>query len=121
MRKLALCLFLLLAACAERWEKPGATEADSNAAQAACGRLAAAQIRPHWVRTMTRPAGYDPGERVCSKHRGIKQCQVVRQPGWRSAEYHTYDANAPARQAVRSSCLTNLGFTFKGLRLLRLF
>jgi hypothetical protein len=38
MRKIALCLFLLLAACAERWEKPGATEADSDAAQAELGQ-----------------------------------------------------------------------------------
>ena len=121
MRKPALCLLLFLAACAERWEKPGATEADSDAAQAACGRLAAAQIRPNWVSTMIRPGGYDPGETFCWKSNGIKQCQVVRKPGWRSAQYHTYDANAPMRQAVRSSCLTNQGFTYKGLRPLRLF
>ena len=121
MRQLAPCLFLLLAACAERWEKPGVNEAEADAAQAVCTRIAAAQIMPSWVRIMTRSAGYDPGEKVCSKRRGIKQCHVVRHAGWRPAEYHTYDANAPERRAVRARCLTSQGFTFKGLRPLRLF
>jgi hypothetical protein len=121
MRKPALFLLLFLAACAERWEKPGVTEAEADAAQAACTRFAAAQIMPNIVRKMTRPAGYDPGETFCWKSNGIKQCKVVRHPGWRAAEYHTYDANAPARSAVRTSCLTNRGFTYAGLRPLRLF
>ena len=121
MRKPPLCLLLFLAACAERWEKPGVTEAEADAAQAACTRFAAAQIMPRLVTEMTRPAGYDPGETRCWKSNGIKQCRVVRHPGWRAAEYRTYDANAPARRAVRTNCLTNRGFTYAGLRPLRLF
>ena len=121
MCKPALFLLLFLAACAERWEKPGVTEAEADAAQAACTRFAAAQIMPRLVTEMTRPGWYDPGETSCWKSNGIKRCEVVRRPGWRVAEYRTYDANAPMRQAVRSSCLTNQGFTYKGLRPLRLF
>jgi hypothetical protein len=56
MRLLPLTLAVLLAACAERWEKPGATEADSDAAQAACTAQAAEQIKPAMVWMQIQPA-----------------------------------------------------------------
>lgn len=50
-------LLLLLAGCAERWERPGATEAESEAAQAECTAVAARQVPPAMVWGQTSP-GY---------------------------------------------------------------
>jgi hypothetical protein len=65
MRVLPLALLLLLSACAERWEKPGATESDSDAAQATCTAQAAEQIRPAMVWMQVQPAYWEPGETHC--------------------------------------------------------
>ena len=75
MRLLPLTLALLLAACAERWEKPGATEADSDAAQSACTAQAAEQIRPAMVWMQVQPAYWDSGETHCwTSPNGVTNC-----------------------------------------------
>jgi len=81
MRVLPLALALLLAACAERWEKPGATEADSDAAQAACTAQAAEQIKPG--------LDADPARLL-----GTRRDPLLDQPQW-GHELHPSPAAAP--------------------------
>jgi hypothetical protein len=121
MRVVPLVLALLLAACAERWEKPGATEADSDAAQSACTAQAAEQIRPAMVWMQVQPAYWEPGETRCWTHpNGVRDC-VRRPPRLRPPIYDWVDVNIPIRQEARAKCLAEQGFTYKGLRPLRLF
>ena len=121
MRVLPLALAVLLAACAERWEKPGATEADSDAAQSACTAQAAEQIRPAMVWMQVQPAYWEPGETHCwTGPNGATRC--TRRPSrLRPAIYDWVDVNIPIRQEARAKCLNERGFTYKGLRPLRLF
>lgn len=119
MRGLVLIL-LLLAGCAERWERPGATEADSDAAQAQCTAVAAQQVPPALVWTQTAPARYEPGERRCRTYRGHTEC-VTRPSRYIPPQYGWVDANTGQRRAARALCLQEGGWTYQGVRPLRLF
>ncbi|MFM7779012.1 MAG: hypothetical protein ACKPB8_09690 [Alphaproteobacteria bacterium] len=121
MRALPLALLLLLTACAERWEKPGATEADSDAAQATCTAQAAEEIKPAMVWMQVQPAYWEPGETRCwTSPNGVTNC-TRRPPRLRPPIYDWVDVNIPIRQEARAKCLNEQGFTYKGLRPLRLF
>ena len=121
MRALPLALLLLLSACAERWEKPGATEADSEAAQSACTAQAAEEIKPAMVWMQVQPAYWEQGETHCwTSPNGGTRC--TRRPArLRPPIYDWVDVNIPIRQEARAKCLAEQGFTYKGLRPLRLF
>ena len=121
MRVLPLAFLLLLSACAERWEKPGATEADSEAAQSACTAQAAEEIKPAMVWMQVQPAYWEPGETHCwTSPNGGTRC--TRRPArLRPPIYDWVDVNIPIRQEARAKCLAEQGFTYKGLRPLRLF
>ena len=121
LRLLPLALLLLLAACAERWERPGATEAEADAAQSACTALAAEQIKPAMVWMQVQPAYWEAGETHCwTAPNGVTRC-TRRPPRLRPPVYDWVDVNIPARQEARAKCLNEQGFTYKGLRPLRLF
>lgn len=121
MRLLPLILLLLLAACAERWEKPGATEAEGDAAQAGCTALAAEQIKPAMVWMQVAPAYWEPGDRHCwTGGNGVTHCRNS-PPRFRPPVFDWVDINIPARQEARATCLREQGFTYQGLRPLRLF
>ena len=121
MRLLPLCLLLLLAACAERWEKPGATEAESDAAQSACTAVAAEKIAPAMVWMQVQPAYWEPGDRHCwTGANGITRCRSS-PPRWRPPVFDWVDVNIPARREARAQCLQEQGFSYQGLRPLRLF
>lgn len=75
MRFLPLMLLWLLSACAERWEKPGTTEAEADAAQAACTAQAAEHIKPAMVWMQVAPAYWEPGDRHCwTGANGVTHC-----------------------------------------------
>jgi hypothetical protein len=113
-------LVLLLAGCAERWERPGATEADSDAAQAQCTALAAERVPPALVWTQTAPGYWVPPERRCRTRNGVTHCDY--RPGrYIPPQFGWVDANTAPRRAARAACLQEGGWTYQGLRPLRLF
>src|SRR5690349_2228855 len=58
MRRLAALLLLLaLAGCAERWTRPGATEAQADAANAACTDQAMLAVPPQMSWEIVEPGG----------------------------------------------------------------
>jgi hypothetical protein len=116
----SLAILMSLAACAERWERPGATEAESEAAQAQCAVVAERQVPPAMVWTQTAPARYEPGERRCRTYRGRTEC-VTRPSRHVPATFGWVDANTGQRRAARAMCLQEGGWSYQGLRPLRLF
>lgn len=120
MRVLVPIVLLLLAGCAERWERPGATEAESDAAQAQCSAVAAQQVPQALVWTQVAPARYEPGERRCRTYRGHTEC-VTRAPRYVPPQYGWVDANVGPRRAARAACLQEGGWSYQGVRPLRLF
>lgn len=119
MRKI-LVLLVLLAGCAERWERPGATEQDSEAAQAECTAIAARQVPPELVWMQTSPGYWEGPERRCFTRGGRTEC-IVRPGRYQPPQYGWVDANTGQRRVVRAACLTERGWTYHGLRPLRLW
>ena len=119
MRRI-LILMLLLAGCAERWERPGATEAESDAAQALCTAIAAEQVAPVMVWTQVAPARWEAGERRCRTRGRHTECHT-RPARYIPPQYGWVDAAVPQRRAARALCLQAEGWTYQGLRPLRLF
>ncbi len=113
-------LMLLLTACAERWERPGATEADSEAAQQACSAAAAAQVPPAMVWAQTAAGYWQAAERRCRTRNGETEC-VYRPARYIPPRYGWVDANTGPRSAARAACLQEGGWTYQGLRPLRLW
>lgn len=120
MQRIAILLLLLLAGCAERWERPGSTEAESEAAQARCTVIAAEQVPPVMVWTQVAPAQWEPGERRCRTRGDHTEC-YVRPPRYIPPQYGWVDAAVPQRRAARAVCLQAEGWSYQGLRPLRLF
>jgi hypothetical protein len=111
---------LLLAGCAERWSRPGATEAEGEAAQAQCAALASRQVPPAMVWTQVAAGYWVPPERRCRTTRdGDRDC-VYRPGRYVPPRFDWVDVNAPARREARNACLVEGGWTFEGLRPLRL-
>ena len=115
-----LALLIFLAGCAERWERPGATEAESEAAQARCTAVAAQQVPPVMVWAQVEPARWEPGERRCYTRGHRTEC-YTRAPRYIPPRYGWVDAAVPQRRAARAACLQEEGWTYQGLRPLRLF
>jgi len=113
-------VMLLLVGCAERWERPGATEAEAEAAQARCTAMAAAQVPPAMVWTMIEPGRWEPGERRC-RRRGEYILCTDRPPRFVPPRYGWVDAAVAERRAARAACMQAEGWTYRGLRPLRLF
>ncbi len=112
-------LLVLLAACAERWERPGATEAESEAALAICAAEAARQVPPAMVWTMVSPGSWIPGEQACWSEGGRRRC--VRRPArYIPPRYDWVDLAAGQRRTARNGCMAEGGWTYEGLRPLRL-
>ncbi len=117
----ARCLVvLLLAGCAERWERPGATEAESDAAQAQCAALATRQVPAAMVWTQVAAGYWISSERRCRTTRdGDRDC-VYRPARYVPPRFDWVDVNTQARRDARNACLVDNGWTFQGLRPLRL-
>lgn len=121
MSKFRLVLMmLLLAGCAERWERPGATEAESDAAQANCTAAAAQKVPPAPVWTEVAAGYWVPPERRCVTQRDGRRDCFYRPGRFVPPRFDWVDLNTEPRRAVRAACLTAEGWSFQGLRPLRL-
>jgi hypothetical protein len=119
MRRLPVLLMLLtlLIGCAERWTRPGASEAEADATNAACADQSVLEVPQLLVWQMVEPAGYDR-DRRCWREGGRQVCEVF--PRFRPARFAWVDMNATPREAWRRECMRGKGFTFEGYRPLRL-
>jgi hypothetical protein len=117
MRYLGLVVLLLLAACAERWERPGATEAQADAMNAQCRAMAAAAIPPYIVTRLAAPARVER-ERNCRREGGQERCTFRER--YIPERWEQVDLNNSRREAVRTGCMAEKGFTFTGYRPLRM-
>ncbi|MCS6932212.1 MAG: hypothetical protein NZM27_08390 [Acetobacteraceae bacterium] len=115
----ALAVLLLLSACAEVWERPGATEEEAERTLALCTARAAREVPPALVWTMVEPPRWIPGERVCRQVGDRLVCSYY--PGRHiPARFEWVDSAEGQRRAVRNACMAEAGFSFRGLRPLRL-
>lgn len=112
-----LLLLALLAGCAERWARPGASEAEAEAMNAACGQEAALAVPPRMVWQQTAPARIER-ERNCWREGDRERCRVTER--YRPARYDMVDVAVRVREAHRGACMRDKGFTFQGYRPLRL-
>lgn len=117
MRYLGFVVPLLLAACAERWEHPRATEAQADAMNAQCRAVAAASIPPYIVTRLAAPARVER-ERYCRRDGGRERCSFRER--YIPERWEQVDLNNNRREAVRTGCMAEKGFTFTGYRPLRL-
>lgn len=117
MRRACLALPLLLIACAERWERPGATEAQADAMNAQCRAVAAATVPPRIVSRIAAPARIER-ERNCRREGGREHCTTRER--YVPERWEQVDLNSGQREAVRTGCMVEKGFTFTGYRPLRL-
>lgn len=104
-----LCLALLLSACAERWEKPGATERDFDAMQSACFSYASARFPP-----LIRPLQIDEGHMTpivtkCDRSDHSVSCSQ-RGGDYVPPTFIGIDDNGEAREADMRSCLYRNGW-----------
>ncbi|MCZ8147730.1 MAG: hypothetical protein O9325_07780 [Roseomonas sp.] len=116
---LAFALLLLLGGCAERWVRPGTTEAQADATLEACQDRAAVAVQPLMVWQIVDPGGYVRERRCWINHSGREVCGFTER--WRPPRYGWVDANSGPREAWRRGCMRSQGFTFEGYRPLRLF
>lgn len=121
MRRLSLALsvLLLLAGCAERWVRPGVSEAQADAANAACGDRAALAVPQALVWQVVEPGGWVRDWRCWVDRTGREVC--VPRDRWRPPRYGWVDMNTGPRDAWRRECMREQGFAFQGYRPLRLF
>lgn len=113
----SLLLLLALAGCAEVWTRPGSTEAEGDAANAACHREAALAVPPLWQRRLVDPGRWVRQE-YCEVVNGQRRCR----PGpafFTGPSFETVDLNRPVREQARRHCMFRQGFTYSGLRPLR--
>lgn len=120
MPRLALCLLLLLilAGCAERWTRPGTSEAEADAANAACRERSLAAVPPALQWRMIEPPRLERDRECWQGRDGRTACRVIER--WRPARWGHVDVNAPARDAWRRHCMAEQGYSFEGYRPLRL-
>jgi hypothetical protein len=115
---LALLLFVLLAGCAERWTRPGVTEAEADAANAACTDRATLAVPPQLSWQMIEPPRHDR-ERRCERQGDREVCRTFTR--YTPARYGWVDLARSPRDAWRRECMRGQGFRFEGYRPLRLF
>jgi hypothetical protein len=120
MRRLGpLALILLaLSGCAERWVRPGSTEAEGDAANAACANEAELAVPPLLQWRIVEPSRIERDRHCFRNDRGNERCRVFER--FRPARWGTVDVNEMPRQAWRRQCMASQGFTFQGYRPLRL-
>lgn len=117
-RFIALLLLLSLAGCAERWSRPGTSEAEADATNAACTDQSVLAVPPRYEWRIVEQARIER-DRQCWRGRdGREYCQVFER--WRPARWGQVDVNSGIRDAWRRQCMTNQGFVFEGYRPLRL-
>jgi hypothetical protein len=117
MRFVAIILLLLAAACAERWARPGATEAEAEAMNDACADQAMLALPPVMVWQVVEPPRV-VRDRSCWGERGQERCRYFDR--YVPARWGHVDINTQPREAWRTTCMREKGFVFQGYRPLRL-
>jgi hypothetical protein len=119
MRRIAAALSLMLmASCAEVWTRPGTTEPEAEAANAACRDEASLAVPVQLVWTMVESGGYDRERRCYRRGDGREICNFVSY--YRPPRFAWVDVNEAPRDGWRRQCMRAKGFEFQGLRPLRL-
>lgn len=103
----AMLAVLALAGCAERWQKPGASEADFKAMRAQCDAHAFGLWPPRLREEMVMPGRFVPPMRSCDS-RG--RCTWYG-GWWEPPQFAVMDDAAPARRAERRACFLAEGWT----------
>jgi hypothetical protein len=105
MRLWALALALLVAGCAEKWAKPGATEAEFRAMASECEEEAAARFPPLLREQVMVPPRWFPPQTTC----GPRGC--VTYPGyWVPPQTMLVDDNLGRRSRARRECFMAQGW-----------
>ncbi len=107
MRHVLLLAVLLLSACAEKWAKPGAGEAEFRAMQAQCDAMAYERWPPRLREELVFPGAWIPPVRRCDS-RG--HCH------WSGGFFDpprtmVTDDHARPRSAERRACYVGQGWT----------
>jgi hypothetical protein len=119
MHRLVPILFLLLlAGCAERWSRPGTSEAQSEAANEACADQATLAVPVQNVWTMVDPGGFERHRRCWRTRNNQEVCDWV--TNYRPPRHAWVDVNRGPRDAWRRECMRGQGYQFEGYRPLRL-
>lgn len=106
-RAAALLAALLLAGCAERWAKPGATEADFRAMRAQCDAHAFALWPPRLREEIVMPGRWVPPVRSCDVY---GRCAWFG-GWWEPPQTMVVDDHAPPRRQERRACFLANGWT----------
>jgi hypothetical protein len=115
---LALLLALALAGCAERWARPGTTEAEADAANDACRDQATLAVPVLLQWRMIEPPRIVRDRDCWRGQDGRTVCRTYDR--WRPARYGHVDVNEGPREAWRRQCMVEQGYRFEGYRPLRL-
>lgn len=100
---------LALGGCAQRWAKPGATDADFRVAHLQCESVAYQRLPPEPVWTQLSAGHFVPGHRQCWKSRGTRYCDY--RPGhFVPPRFGHVDRNEPFRDRLVASCLVGEGW-----------
>lgn len=120
MRRLlpALALLLAFGGCAERWTRPGTTEAEADATNAACADQGMLAVPAQMSWQIVQSGGTERERRCWRGHEGREVCTWVER--WRPPRWGWVDLAQPQREAWRRECMREKGFTFQGYRPLRL-
>ncbi len=105
MRRAVLVLALMVGACAEKWDKPGGSEAEFRAMAAECEEDAAGRFPAVLREQVAIPARWFPPQRSC----GPQGC--VTYPGyWIPPQTAVVDLNQGSRNQARRSCYMAQGW-----------
>lgn len=107
-----------LAGCAERWVRPGASEAQAEATNEVCGARAHRAHPPILQQRLVSPARIET-DRTCRHRNGREECRTETRHV--PEQWTTVDLAEGARREWRFACMADHGFAFAGYRPLRLF
>ena len=93
------------------------TEAQADAVVAQCRAMAAATIPPYIISRIASPARVER-ERNCWREGDRERCSTRER--YVPERWEQVDLNGGRREAVRTGCMAEKGFTFRGYRPLRL-
>lgn len=100
---------LLVAGCAQRWEKPGATEADFEIAQSHCEARSQGQFPPAMMRTMSTAGYTTPVKTNCQNSGTNTNCNTTGGQ-YIPPTYRMVDQNEDARDRAVAACLLENGW-----------